>query len=53
MGIIAAKEIFGRDAPPALQEIIEDGEESARRILERNSYAKFFTKVFQERPWEA
>ncbi|HEY9585426.1 MAG TPA: hypothetical protein VJJ02_02450 [Candidatus Paceibacterota bacterium] len=52
LAIETAKEIFGNDMPPALVEVILDGEEAAKRVLQRNSYARYFIKVIQEGPWE-
>lgn len=52
LAIVGAKEIFERDMPLALQEVVLDGEREATRVLLRNSYAKYFTRVIQEGPWE-
>ena len=52
LGIVAAKEIFGNNMPPAFAEVVAEGEREAMKILERNSYAKHFTKVIQEGVWE-
>jgi hypothetical protein len=52
LAIDGAKEIFGKDVPPALQEIVADGEREASRILRNNNYAKYFTRAIQEGPWE-
>ena len=53
MAITAAKEIFEDNMPPALAEIVADGENWAHTIVTRSSsYVKHFSKVIQEGAWE-
>ncbi|MEK7118637.1 MAG: hypothetical protein AAB869_03420 [Patescibacteria group bacterium] len=52
LAIECGKEIWWKDMPPALGEIVADGEGEAKRVLENNAYAKHFTKVFQDGHWE-
>lgn len=52
LAIVGAKEIFGKDMPAALAEVVADGKREAERVLERNNYATHFTKLIQEGPWE-
>ncbi|OGZ06148.1 MAG: hypothetical protein A2942_04800 [Candidatus Lloydbacteria bacterium RIFCSPLOWO2_01_FULL_50_20] len=52
MAIVVLDEIFGRNLPPAIEEVVNEGRETAKRFASRSSYARYFTKVLQEGPWE-